>query len=250
MRLRGKVAIITGGALGIGRAAARLFAREGARVVIADINEELGNQAVAKLCEFGDAMTFVQTDVTSPQSVAALIDRTVALHGKLDVFYSNAGGSRPGDGSVTDAMDEAFWFAIKLDLYGTWLGARYAIPALQKAGGGSLITTCSMVALKGYPGMDAYTAAKGGIASLTRSMAVEYAPSAIRVNAVAPGQTLSERGRRWVDGGNMPERVRERHLLGLLKPEEIAAAALFLASDDSRHVTGQIFSIDSGYVIS
>ena len=127
---------------------------------------------------------------------------------------------------------------------------KFGIPEMIRAGGGAIINTASMVALIGYPGMDAYSAAKGGVAALTRSMAVEYARHRIRVNAVAPGMTLTDRGSAWGAAGNMPQSMRDRHQLGFLQPSHIARAVLFLASDESAGMTGQVMAVDSGVTIS
>jgi len=146
-------------------------------------------------------------------------------------------------------LDE-FWRAIKLDLYGTFLGCRFGIPELIKAGGGSVINMSSNVALMGVPGRDCYTAAKGGIAAITRSLAVAYAPQRVRVNAIAPSATMTERVKRLVAGNAALTKLADSHLLGLIEPDDIAHMALYLASDESRMVTGQVLPVDSGVTIS
>ncbi|MBN8901867.1 MAG: SDR family oxidoreductase, partial [Rhodospirillales bacterium] len=153
------------------------------------------------------------------------------------------------DNTVVEAPIEEFWRAIKLDLFGTFLGCRFGIPALQRAGGGSVINMSSNVALMGVPGRDCYTAAKGGVASMTRSMAVEFAPR-IRVNAIAPSATMTDRVRKLVAGNTALDKLANSHLLGLIEAPDIAAMALFLASDESRMVTGQVYPVDSGVTIS
>lgn len=246
-RLAGKVAFITGGGTGIGRATAILFAREGARVVIADIAAAAGEES-AHLA--GGGAIAIRTDVTEPDSLEAAIRATVDKFGRLDVLHNNAGGSTAADNTAVEAPLDEFWRAIKLDLYGTFLGCRFGIPALIKSGGGSVINMSSNVALMGVPGRDCYTAAKGGIAAITRSLAVAYAAHKVRVNAIAPSATMTERVRRLVAGNAALTRLADSHLLGLIEPEDIAGMALYLAGDESRMVTGQVLPVDSGVTIS
>lgn len=246
-RLAGKVAFITGGATGIGRATAILFAHEGARVVIADIDAPAGEEA-AHLA--GHGAIAIRADVTDPDSLKAAIGATVGQFGRLDVLHNNAGGSTADDDTAVNAPLDEFWRAIKLDLYGTFLGCRFGIPELIKSGGGSVINMSSNVALMGVPGRDCYTAAKGGIAAITRSLAVAYAPQKVRVNAIAPSATMTDRVRRLVAGNVALTKLADSHLLGLIEPEDIASTALYLASDESRMVTGQVLPVDSGVTIS
>ena len=251
-RLVGKVAFITGGGGGIGQATASRFAEEGAKVVVAEINQELGEAAAAaarlKAKDGGDA-AFTFCDVTDKASVTAAIRDTIRRFGKLDILHNNAGGATPQDGRVTEAPEEEFWRAIKLDLFGTFLCSKVAIPEIVKAGGGSIINMSSSVAIMAMPGRDCYTAAKGGISALTRSMAVEYAADRIRVNAVAPAVTLSERVKKQLEGNPVTEELGRQHLLGLIEPIHIADMVVYLASEESARTTGQIFPIDSGVTI-
>jgi NAD(P)-dependent dehydrogenase (short-subunit alcohol dehydrogenase family) len=252
-RLAGKVAFITGGGGGIGSATARRFAQEGARVVVADIDVAAGEAAAkaarAAAANSGGDAHFIRCDVTERTSVVAAIAETVARYAKLDVLHNNAGGSTLEDGPVTEAPEKEFWRAIKLDLYGTFLCSKLGIPEIIKAGGGSVINMSSNVALMALPGRDCYTAAKGGIASMTRSMAVEYAPHKIRVNAIAPSVTLTDRVRRLLAGNAGVSKLAESHLLGLGQPIHIADMAVYLASDEAAITTGQILSVDSGVTI-
>ena len=246
-RLAGKVVLITGGGTGIGRATALHCAREGARVVIAEIDRTSGEEAAHRA---GEGAIYVHTDVTDEASMQAAVQTAVRQFGGLHVLHNNAGGSTPHDNTVVDAPIEEFWRVMRLDLFGTFLGCRFGIPAIIAAGGGSVINMSSNVALMGIAGRDCYTAAKGAVASMTRSMAVEFAPQNVRVNAIAPSATMTERVRKLVAGNPALDKLANSHLLGLIEPEDIANMAVFLASDESRMVTGQIYPVDSGVTIS
>lgn len=246
-RLEGKVALITGGGAGIGRATAVRFAREGALVVVADVDAAAGEET-AHLA--GHKAIAVRTDVTDEASVQAAIGAAVDAFGRLDVLHNNAGGSTPQDGTVVDAPLEEFWRVIRLDLFGTFLGCRHGIPALIRSGGGAVINMTSNLALMGIHGRDCYTAAKGGVAALTRSLAVEFASQHVRVNAIAPSATMTERVRKLMAGNPAVDKLAQSHLLGLIQPEDIAGAALYLASDESRMMTGHILRVDSGVTIA
>jgi len=250
MRLAGKIAMITGAGAGIGRACAELFAREGACVSIAEFDSETGEAACQQVTSQGGRAIFVKTDVSSPENVEDAVKRTVAAFGGLDILYNNVGGSTTQDGSVLTAPFEEFRRKIDIDLFGTWLGCRYAAPEMIKRGGGSIINASSINALRGGAGRAAYSAAKGGVTSLTRSMAVDLAPHQIRVNAVAPGSTLTERILKRRQSGNARPNVAQRHILGLIDPIDIAYAVLYFASDESRKTTGQVLAVDSGYTMT
>ena len=245
-RLEGKAAFITGGGAGIGRATAILFAREGACVAVADINLTAAEET-AHLA--GHGAIALKTDVSDEASISAAIAATVEKFGRLDILHNNAGGSTPQDNNVVEAPLEEFWRVIKLDLFGTFLGCRYGIPALIRSGGGAVINMTSNMALMGVPGRDCYTAAKGGVAALTRSLAVEFAAQRVRVNAIAPSATMTERLKKLVQANPAVNKLAESHLLGPIAPEDIANAALYLASDESRAMTGHIMAVDSGVTI-
>ena len=252
-RLAGKVAFITGGGGGIGRATAERFAEEGAKVVIAEIDEARGEAAAQSARERasnsgGDAH-FMHCDVRERASVEAAMAETVKRFGKLTILHNNAGGSTPQDGPVTEVSEDEFWRVMKLDLYGTFLCSKLGIPHIVKAGGGCVINMSSTLALNGVPGRDCYTAAKGAIAAMTRSMAVEYAPHKIRVNAIAPSVTLSDRVKKLLAGSKDIERLGSQHLMGLGLPIHMANMAVYLASDEAEITTGQIMVVDSGATI-
>jgi NAD(P)-dependent dehydrogenase (short-subunit alcohol dehydrogenase family) len=192
----------------------------------------------------------LRTDVTDPDSVRDAIAQAEAQFGRIDVLHNNAGGSTAQDGSVTEASLDEFWRVIRLDLFGTVLGCRFGIPALIRAGGGSVINMTSNLALMGIAGRDFYTAAKGGVAALTRSLAVTHGKDRVRVNAIAPSVTLTPRVRALMAGNAALAKMGQSHLLGLGEPEDVAQAALYLASDESRITTGTILRVDSGVTIA
>ena len=247
MRLSGKVAFVTGAGGGIGRAICERYLEEGACVAAADIDLERAGEAVASGRDDGRAIALL-CDAGDSESVRKAIASTVTAFGSLNVLCSVAGGSSARDGLVTEAPEEEFWRVIRLDLFGTFLTCKHGLPELIRSGGGSVINMTSMTALIGVPERDCYTAAKGGVAALTRSMATEYASHSVRVNAIAPGMTVTPR----VKARARSERIKAlaaRHLLGPAEPIDIAQMAVYLASDESRVVTGQIFPVDSGVTI-
>jgi NAD(P)-dependent dehydrogenase (short-subunit alcohol dehydrogenase family) len=245
-RLQGKVAIVTGASQGIGEVTARLFAAEGANTVLAARRRAESENIVAA----GGKAMFVECDVSEPESVEKAFAAVQGAYGRLDVLFNNAGGSSAADGPLTEAPLEEFWRAIKLDLFGTWLCSRAAIPLMQKSGGGSIINSASIVAEMGIPRRDAYTASKGGIISLTRSMAVEFARDKIRVNVVIPGAVGTERVLGFFEREPHLKKQWDAYLLGIADPIDVANAVLFLASDESRRTTGQKLPVDSGILIS
>ncbi len=244
MRLEGKVAIITGGTFGIGESTALLFAKEGAKVVIAARNADKGERVVSLIKEQGGDAIFIKTDVSQEEDVKELVRETVEAFGKLDVLFANAGVGAMGD--IHETTMEDWNKLISIDLTGVFLCSKFAIPEMMKNGGGSIINCASILGHVGHPSVSAYAAAKGGVVNMTRSAAVTYASKGIRVNAVCPG---------YIDTpmtSNLSEEMRQylitKHPIGRLgTPEEIATAVLFLASDESSFVTGANLLVDGGY---
>ncbi|MCB1465174.1 MAG: SDR family oxidoreductase [Nitratireductor sp.] len=249
-RLKGKVAFITGGTGGIGEVACRSFAREGALVAVAGRREEEGERIAAEIRGVGGDALFVRTDVTSEESVEQALLRTVEVFGRLDILYNNAGGSSAKDGPVTKTPADVFWKTLELDLFGTWLCCHFGIPHLVRSGGGSVINTASIMGAMGVPNRDAYSASKGGVIALTRSMAVEYAADRVRVNVLVPGAVATDRVLKFFASEPHLEDQLKAYLLGMSEPEDVANAAIFLASEESRRTTGQMIGIDSGILIS
>lgn len=247
-RLDGKVAFLTGAGGGIGRAVCAAFLAEGACVAATDLDATAAAEAIRD-APSGRGLA-IGCDAGDPDAVAAAVARTVATFGRLDVLCPIAGGSSLRDGPVTEAPVEEFRRVMALDLFGPFLACKFGIPHLVAAGGGSVITMASMVAVRPVAGRDCYTAAKGGVVALTRSMALEYADRGIRVNGIAPGITLTPRVRARVGTGGPRRAIEDKHLLGLLEPEDVAHMAVYLASDESRRMTGQILSIDGGAEIA
>jgi NAD(P)-dependent dehydrogenase (short-subunit alcohol dehydrogenase family) len=235
--------LITGAGRGIGRAAALRFAAEGAKVAIAEIGRADGEATARAIESAGGEALFVETDVANPESVAAAVAATVERFGGLQVLYNNAGGATPKDGKVTEIELDEFWRTIGVDLFGTFLGCRYAIPVMVEGGGGSIINTTSIRAMIGTAGADAYTSAKGGVRALTQALALQWAEKNIRVNAIAPGVILTERVRALL---REDDPIFRKSLLGASTPEDVALMALYLASDEARKVTGAILPMDSG----
>src|SRR5919198_2385654 len=250
-RVEGKVALVTGGASGIGRATALTFAREGAKLIIADMNEDGGQQTVHMITEQGGDAIFVQTDVTQAQAVEALISTAVATYGRLDCAHNNAGiGSRPRV-LLHELPEESWDRVIDINLKGVWLCMKYELVQMLTQGGGTIVNTASIMGLVGsWSRSGAYNASKHGVVGLTKTAALEYATSGIRVNAVCPGyirtplleSTLTSRP-------EMEAQIVARHPIGRMgRPEEIAEAVVWLCSDAASFVTGHTMTVDGGYV--
>ena len=245
MRVAGKVALVSGGARGIGAATARLLAQEGAAVVIADVLEEEGRQTEAQIVEAGGRASFMSLDVTDEANWRQVIDATVATYGKLDVVVNNAGVS--GRSTVTETDVENWDRVMGVNGKGVFLGTKLAIPALREAGGGSIINISSIYGMVGSETSAAYHASKGAVRIFTKAAAIQYAAEGIRVNSVHPGFVDSPM---TAAAHALPEvhdlRVGRTPLGRMGTPEDIAAGILYLASDESSFVTGSELVIDGG----
>lgn len=250
MRLDGKICIITGAASGIGRASAHLFAQVGAVVVVADVNESEGKRTVEAIEAEGGKASFLRADVSRADDVRALVDATVSTHGRLDVLFNNAGVEYMGP---LHGMSEEDWDrVVDINLKGTFLGIKYAIPHMRRQGQGTILSTASVAGLVGSSGLGAYNASKGGVVLLTKHVAVEYGRFGIRANCLCPGviETPMSQALRETEGA---EAIRDAMIaLYPLKrfgrPEEVAWPALFLASDASSFVTGHALTVDGGMI--
>ena len=240
-KLKDKVAVITGGASGIGAATARLFVSEGAKVVLVDLNEEKGKAFEVELKALDAEALFIKADITSEDEVASIFKQAIDTFGKVDIVFNNA-----GIGSVypSHELDYAAWRkTVNVDLDGVFLVARESIREMLKTGGGAIVNTASMYGWVGSPGSAAYNAAKGGVINLTRSLALEYAEQNIRINALCPG---------FIDTPIIPEESKQSLIAAtplkrLGQAEEMAKAVLFMASDDASFMTGNSLTVDGGY---
>jgi NAD(P)-dependent dehydrogenase (short-subunit alcohol dehydrogenase family) len=245
-RLEGKTALITGAASGIGREAARLFAAEGASVVVADLAPAAGEEVVAAIEAAGARASFIATDVSRGDQVQAAVALAERSYGGLHVLFNNAGIFPDADGSPVDT-EEAVWDQVmQVNLKGVFLGCKYGIPALLRAGGGSIVNTASFVAVMGAATSQiAYTASKGGVLAMTREIAVEYARQGVRANALCPGPVDTPLLQELLaDPAARARRLVHVPMGRLAEAREIAQAALFLASDESSYVNGTTFMVD------
>ncbi len=248
--LEEKVALVTGGASGIGRATALTFAREGAKLIIADMNEDGGQQTVHMITENGGDATFVQVDVSNATEVEAMIGKAVETYGRLDCAHNNAGISSGGQRAFTAEYPEDRWHqVIAINLTGVWLCMKYELQRMLQQGGGAIVNTASIAGLVGLPYASAYVASKHGVVGLTRTAALEYAKQGIRVNCVCPGYIetpMTEQGRN--DPERMAHMIASEPIGRIGKPEEIAETVVWLCSDAASFVTGHTMTVDGGYV--
>jgi len=248
MRLKGKIALITGTASGVGRESALLFAKEGASVVGVDVNENGGKETVGMIEEKGSQSTFLKADVSKAADCQHMISVAEKTYGKLDILFNNAGIMLKGDDDAVNTDEEVWDRTLLINLKSVFLGCKYGIPALRRAGGGSIINTASFVALMGAATPQiAYTASKGGIVALSRELAVVHARENIRVNALCPGPLRTELLMKVLNTEEKKQRRLVHIPLGRFgEPKEIAKAALTLACDDSSFITGSTFLVDGG----
>ncbi|HTG48118.1 MAG TPA: glucose 1-dehydrogenase [Actinomycetota bacterium] len=248
MRLDGKVALITGGGSGMGRVASELFAAEGAKVVLTDVNDVAGAATASGIRDAGGEARFVHADVSLEADAEAMVRSAVQTFGGLDVLYNNAGVMLPDDGSVHTTGEDIWDLTLAINVKGVAFGCKYGIPAMVERGGGAIVNVASFVAWVGAAtSQTAYTASKGAVLAMTREIAVEYARQGIRCNALCPGPIDTPLLMQLLND----ERKRHRRLVHVPmgrfgKAEELAKAALFLASDDASYMTGASLIVDGG----
>ena len=253
MRLQAKVSIITGAGTGLGKGMALIFAREGSSVVIAEVQQESGQEVAQQIKKEGGKALFLRTDITQASEVERMVEETLKTYGRIDVLINNA-GINPSRTPVHETSEEAWDATLAVNLKGAYLCSKYVLPVMMKQRAGSIINISSIVGAMGCSDRAAYAASKGGIIGLGRSMAVDYAPYGIRVNTLNPGFVETELTRIYFNklreqDPQKLERIIGHHPLGRLgKPEDVAYAALFLASDESPWITGLDMGVDGGFL--
>jgi NAD(P)-dependent dehydrogenase (short-subunit alcohol dehydrogenase family) len=245
----GHTTVVTGGASGIGKSTVEEFTQQGANVVVADLDEDDGTELVEQVSSSNGDATFVQTDVTDEDAVAAAVETATDTYGGLDSVVNNAAvASREADGPITEFTDEGFDFLSGVNLRGPAYLCKHAIPAMQETGDGTgaVVNNASVAALVAEPGMDVYTATKGALVSVTRSIAVEYAPD-IRANAICPGVVETPMLEAAADEDDHLQEMIELTPTGIGQPEDVANVVAFLASDRARYINGAVIPVDGGY---
>lgn len=250
-KFQGKLAVITGSGMGMGRAIALMFANHGAKVVVADVNIEKGKETVSIIKDAGGEALFVKVDVSKAAEVEAMVDKAVASYGRLDYACNNAGIG--GEAGVTaDCTEENWDRVIDVNLKGVWLCMKYEIKQMLKNNGGAIVNIASVAALVGGPGIPAYSASKGGVIQLTRTAALEYAKpkEGIRVNAICPSLARTPMGESIYNAQPELEAARlKAHPMGrMVEPEEVAEAVIWLCSDEASFVTGHIMAVEGGFL--
>lgn len=243
MRLENKVAIVTGGGGDIGRATAIRFAKEGARVVVSDRNEEGGQQTIQTIREIGGEAKFIYSDITNPTDVENLVEGTIEAFGRLDILFNNAGVNSE-EKKLPDVSLEEWQQVMDINITGVFLGMKYAIPKMEP--GSSIISTASIAGIKGQKLVSAYSASKSSVIALTKTAATEFGRKNIRINAIAPGIIDTDMVEDWKKTDKWPILSTANALKRIGKPEEIANVVLFLASDEASFITGETLIVDGG----
>lgn len=249
MRLKGKTAIVTGGGAGIGGAISKGYAREGANVIVADINRAYGESTAQEILQTGGEALFVQTDVASPADVKKMVQRALDRYGQIDALVNNAAVQLfEQERRAHELAEEAWDKTMSINLRGAWLCCKYVIPAMLQRGGGAIINVASPTGLSGCaPGQTAYSASKGGLIALTKVMAIDYARDNIRVNALVPGTTLTPLTKAVLSDPAFRANREELMPVGRLgQPEDVVGLAVFLASDEAAFCVGGLFMVDGG----
>ena len=246
----GKVALVTGGGSGIGRATALAFAREGAQVVIGNRNVHRGEETVSVIRHAGGTARFQRTDVLIAAEVEALVNHAIAEYGRLDVAFNNAGTEGDTKPTLVDQTEANFDAVMGINVKGVWLSMKYEIPRMLEQGGGAIVNCASVAGIIGFPGIGIYVASKHAVIGLTKTAALEYSAQGIRINAVNPAVIDTEMVDRLTDGMNMKkDDLTAFHPIGRIgRVEEVAEAVLWLCSDKSSFTTGQFIAIDGGFL--